>query len=233
MKKSKVITYITLSVLLIVVICTYFVTNSLDTMTIEEMPIYRYSLGYKEEINEKITLKKENSEIFFNYNNEKLLLNTSPLYFKNTTKLVLPYTTSIVNPVDSGKANKINYFSMLYQKDGCIFLESNDTLKELRDGFIYDGVDTYIFLEETIIEFNGSKYEVSPFSYIIAPYNGTMEMYLYDIDKYIIEDIENIEIVATSKKSQYQIHLQNDMLVKEEGQEQLLFKQVEKLDNLK
>ena len=152
-------------------------------------------------------------------------LDSTPVYYKNSSKVLFPETMAKVEGSNNGKMTKIERFSTLEKEEESIYLVRKKERKLLENSFLWDGSDMYFFLGNATLSVNNETYELSPFSYIIASYKNGVEIYNYQKDEYkIIESKDSIYVTTDN----YTIDTTTDVL-KYGEKEQLLLKNIDKL----
>lgn len=229
LKIGALFTLFTLITLIIVLILTFTFKKELEEEVFENHDFYQYLSGIKFDYtgNLKITKNKEITEL--NIDNYKVILDTTPLYFTNESKVLFPKTMSIVLPKASGVQYKIPYFSKIIKEDDIIYLKRGDKKTPLNNSFIYDGVDLYFFIEETTIKVGDTTIKLSPMSYIILNYFDNIQIYDYENKEYKTINI-NEDIYAES--SGYKVNLSIDAVV-HDGSSRLLIKNLDYLKKYK
>ena len=199
-KNTKVIIIISILALICVIIACFVINHyykSTKTISFDDYEVYQYFSGIKYNYTGKATLE------------DGVLTGIN----------------------DKGKNYRINYFSKLEievsNSDEMAFIDYNNKKLYIRDSFLYDGKDMYIFPYSVTVTVENRTYELSPMSYVIVNYKDSVEMYDKKTDKfYLIDEINDDVMVSTSDKK---INLSTDMIVYEDD-ERLLIKNVNKLN---
>lgn len=221
----KKIISIIVSIIAIISILLISIVNKLDTFKVES-PIYYFSFDEKLEFTD-VKIKNSKEKSVLKSEKEEVELSSVPLYYKGESKIFLAKDIGVVN-YETGQINKIEHFSNIIVRNGKSYVEYYSEEKELSTQFLYDGEDTYVFLNSTNIKIGETTITVSPLSYVKFVNGGnSMEVYSKDDDIYTLIDIidkdVNVEFVGGS-----QINLKLDILKNRKG-ELLLFKSLESL----
>lgn len=231
MKKDKIIKFIFVLIMIAVIVFGARYILNLNMTKLEDYEFYQYFGGQKVEYSGELEIQKENNGITNLKMKDKVItLDSTPIYYKDVeNKLLLPQDMAIVFPLDLGNMQKVNRFSTItYEYEiPCLTYEKNK--QSIPKTFLYDGNDTYIFLQQTSITIGDQIFELSPLSYAIVSYRQSVEIYQKSEDKYTI--LENINIGnVTAKTEDYEINLSTDALLTGE-KEQLLIKKIDVLPN--
>lgn len=148
--------------------------------------------------------------------NEKKMLSTLPIYQGKEISVLLPVSYAVVN-YEQGKLEKLNRFSTLNKKDNKYLATNGKKETLLNKHFLFDGMDTYLFLEEVIISFGDTSYKISPLSYVRIVQGEEIQIYDAQNDEYIQESIANMEVQVTLDE-QAILRLDTDVLQVKEKQ---------------
>lgn len=222
-KKDSIKTIILVLILIVIILLVSVYLTKLNSEDIVNNEFYQYFGGRKFEYTGAIKITKKGEITEISTNDVNIVLDSSPIYYKNEKRKVLfPETMLSISPDDNGKTSKIVRFSNLYENDNGIYLESQKKQNKINNSFIYDGNDLYFFIEETTIIANEKEYQISPFSYIISSYMNGVEIYDYEKDTYEVIETEDYVIAKTDS---YTINTSIDTL-KYGEKEQLLLKNI-------
>lgn len=158
---------------------------------------------------------------------EQQVLNTSPIYYVSGDAIILPYDMIYVNArnktfwrAERFKAVRVAENEVLYEKQ-----RLNDR------GFLYDGRNTYVFLEEMVLTINGKTQSVGALSCIQLYSSDTYTLYDTHSRKIQAERLYQDAVEAAGKD--YRIDLANDILYDKEQERTLLFQRSDLLEELK
>ena len=225
-KISEFLKGICLILLLIAVILGINVyLTKLNTQDTVEEQFYQYFGGVKTEYDGVMSITKKGEITELRTKEGAINLDSTPVYYKNSSKVLFPETMAKVEGSNNGKITKIEKFSTLEKEKEIIYLVRKKERKLLENSFLWDGSDMYFFLGNATLSVNNETYELSPFSYIIASYKNGVEIYNYQKDEYkIIESKDSIYVTTDN----YTIDTTTDVL-KYGEKEQLLLKNIDKL----
>ena len=233
-KNTKVIIIISILALICVIIACFVINHyykSTKTISFDDYEVYQYFSGIKYNYTGKATLE-DGILTGMNDKGKKVEINDTPIYYQSVdNECIIPVTMGLFFLNEKGRNYRINYFSKLEievsNSDEMAFIDYNNKKLYIRDSFLYDGKDMYIFPYSVTVTVENRTYELSPMSYVIVNYKDSVEMYDKKTDKfYLIDEINDDVMVSTSDKK---INLSTDMIVYEDD-ERLLIKNVNKLN---
>lgn len=166
----------------------------------------------------------EEDEVKVQKTNEVLL--PFPIYYEEKIASVYINAMAVINPIDVTN-KKINYFSMIYQKDNKLYVKEKEKEKQIKDSFLFDGEDIYVFLEDTNVTFNKKTITLSPLSYVKVIKNSIIQYYDYKKKEFKQEKIKD-DVTATLNDAKLFLH--TDVLVTKDVQV-LLYGKVDDLPN--
>lgn len=149
----------------------------------------------------------------------------SPIYLKeNKNTIIIPNDTIYCSgQIELSKKvmsfSEISYDSVLHYNK-----------VSLTGGFLFDGRNTYTFLEPMTVEINGQSYKVGRYSSITVIPNQAYCLYNTTNDQIMMEaGLSSFK----AKCKNYTIDLENDILYSKNNEKILLFTNVDVLDELK
>lgn len=219
--KIKAAAAIMASVTAIVVLSVFIVMNAgKETLGSDAYQYFNdrrfgYPAGTKLELKEnEITLKAGNSSAS---------ADTTPIYYAEKEELVTTRNMSYVNP-RTGEERYLPIFTTLYKNaDGQVCIRKNKKELVLDGGFLFDGQDTYVFLDPVTLNYAGRKYEAAPFSFAVVTMDGDTRTYLYGTEDYSVDNVLSDSIFANEEEYGYQVHLKYDTMKMTTGGDKLLF----------
>ena len=221
--KDSAIAIMLVIVLIVIIFLVVMYLEKLNTEKVVDVDFYQYFGGKKVEYTGSQQISKKGEITAISTDGIDIKLDSTPMFYKNEVKKVLfPETMLYITPMDNGKTSKVLRFSDIYELNKSIYIKNKDEKKQISNGFIYDGIDLYFFIENTTVIIDGKKYELSPFSYLISSYKNGAEIYNYEKDEYQIIESEDYVIAKTDS---YIINTSVDTL-KCNGKEQLLLRNV-------
>ena len=231
-KKYKVM----IGLLAIILICIFVLFLLLGKKKIDEYSIskednfYFYVDDQLMEYKGKATLNRDNKVTNLLIKEMKLDAVTEPIYYKNKNKVIFPNSMSIIRPTLGMKQDRINYFTTLEYDDPVVKLSNVDLDMEVSNAFIYDGGNTYFFIDDVKIEYGDQKIDLPALSYIRVGYKDYMYMYNYSTKE--MKYYEKIDDIVYAKTANYVINLSTDNLSVGDNSV-LLIKNIDKLNNIK
>jgi hypothetical protein len=153
-----------------------------------------------------------------------------PIYYAEERTLVLPCDMVYYDPRGNVGA-KMDYFTELrYDGSGGVTAARGGAARALDAGFLYDGEDTFVFLEPMRVRFNGYEIELSAMSYAEAVYDGSVTLYDRESGEFTMEAPKG-SAVCESAGGDYTVSLLSDYFEKADGSRLLLFTKPELLDS--
>ncbi len=225
--KKEVIKKLLLILLLLAIILSVSVyILKLNTEETKDEKFYQYFGGRKIEYDGAIKITKRGEITQLMCKNVNIQLDSTPVYYQEQeNKVLFPEDMAKVVPLDNGRMTKVTRFSTIYKEEESIYLQSQNKEATIEHAFLYDGGDLYFFIENVTLTVGNKTYDLSPFSYIIATYNDSVEIYNYANDEYIIIPTTDKVIVQTGD---YTIDTMIDT-IKYGEKEQLLLKNINNL----
>ncbi|MDR1329634.1 MAG: hypothetical protein LBK23_08550 [Oscillospiraceae bacterium] len=145
-----------------------------------------------------------------------------PIYRSDTRAVVLPQDMVYYDP-RAGTAVRSDYFTELrYDENGFVTAVRGGASRGLSQGFLYDGRDTYLFLEPVTLRFNGYRIELSAMSFAEAIYDGQIMLYDRESGETTFEPPQSA-VICESAAGDYTVSLLSDYLEKADGARTLLF----------
>ncbi|MGL5972260.1 MAG: hypothetical protein ACRCZK_00780 [Oscillospiraceae bacterium] len=228
MKMKKIIISITISLAIVVVLAFLFVRN-IYRLTIENADLFQYLSGNKVTYIGDVSISRDENGTILNNNGKTFAMESDPIYYRKENKFILPKDMAIVD-YKTGQMNKINHYSEIYGKDGDIYLGMNNKENIIKNSFLFDGEDTYVFLDNVNLVIGDLKYTITPFSYITFRENELAYIFVHGSDNFYDESqVEGKGIVESEEYGIY-VDLGSDS-INFNDTKQLLFKNVEQLPN--
>jgi hypothetical protein len=202
----------------------------LDNRLIKE-DLYLYDIGFRFDYPGPSRIQKTDEGMVLKNNGKELLLQTSPLFYKEEERIFLP-TVMVACLPSERKFGRVDYFTEVYRDQDGIYAQLGWQSIPLGKGFLHDGKDLYIFLDNTTVKWQDKVVRLKPFSYAIVVYNQRLEIYSAKGGECVLEDTGACKVVAEAE-SGYRIDLGTDILYRADGNEQMLFAQPSTLKELK
>ena len=212
MKKRSRNILITILALILVLLFCFFIfkarVNIEQFSTIKEEEIYYYIDDYKNSYIGKIVLdKNDNISQLLNIEDD---LNDifEPIYFQNKDVILFTNNMSIIRPTMGFKQNKLLYYTTVEKKDDNIIIKNSVTNTTIANSFIFDGINTYFFLDNVKIILGDKEIELSPLSYVRCAYKDYV--YIYDYSSKNMTTFKNVDYIVYAETDNYKINLSTD-----------------------
>ena len=179
----------------------------------------------------------EDTSIIRNLDNKTILkendtereLTSLVLYYEDTNSIILPSDMIYFDPRNN-VTSKIDQFTEITYNRG-ITAKLDDKQVSLNPGFLYDGDNYFVFLEETDVKFNGFLLSISPLSYIEAVYKNQLMIFDYETKETTMDSLSS-EIIANVPSQDYMFELLNGTLTLHDGTKSLLFTRADLLESI-
>lgn len=198
-------------------------------ITIKE-DMYQYFSGIRFDYLEKTILAKDTERTLLKNNGTETPLDSTPLYYAKKDRLILPSPMTYMNPA-TNKLARMDYFTEIYSGGGLVHAQRGTNSFPIAGGFAFDGKDTYLFLEPMKVMIKNEETIVNPLSYVTVTYNREVNLYLYGEENFVHMPLPSMGFTAVAHTG-YSINLNTDILVREDGSEQLIFNKPELLTPL-
>lgn len=220
-KKRKIpLSLILVAAGVLIVVAAVLLVVFLNTKRIEG-GVYYYDTGirYEQQGGSVIRNEDEDGVYLENSGDEKLALTSSPLYYEDEQKIFIPCDSTITLP-SKRKVARITKFTELENRQGTVFATIGRDEYEIDEGFLYDGKNTYVFLDNMTVSWNGQVVQMPSLSYAIVIYNQRIELYPYGGEP-MVEQTGRSDVTASADKG-YTIDLSAGILTNAEGFESLI-----------
>ena len=180
--------------------------------TDEKTSFYQYFAGRKVEYEGTLKINRNNNIVALDTGKQKIELTSIPVYYniEEKVKVLFPESMTIVRPLSGYKQEKTVKFATIAWDNNKneYFLKSNEYDKEIANCFLYDGVDLYFFLTETVVKIGDDEITLSPMSYIRVNVGNSLEYYDQESDTYKIMEITTEQVLAANKD--FEVNLSSD-----------------------
>lgn len=209
MAKTKIKTKLEIIVLLLIVIAgllAILLLNDAEKYKFVDSATYFVDgVDYEIPSGQFAKYDKEKSTVYIDFGKEERLYSVGlPAYYNNTKSIVLLNDMTIVTPYDNHfETNRLTYFTLL-ENDSDVSgskVSRNNNFKFVNKGFLFDGNNTYVFLEPVSLKINGNVLKLGTFSYVISCKDNYFEVYDKDTDFFEIyysNDLFESEISGTN-----------------------------------
>lgn len=180
--------------------------------------------------NPKFEINKEELVQCSDNSGNQLNVNGQPFYYEDRDIMFWPFY-GIWYPLENTRCYRIEKFSEIKYEygTGCT-TQLPDGSERVLSGFLYDNQDTYVFLENVTLSYNGESRELTPLSYVRAHGNGSMDLYLYGQEEGEIIALETEPEIRFGNGAK--IDLNGDMMFYPNGVWRMLYLVVEYIDPL-
>jgi hypothetical protein len=151
------------------------------------------------------------------------IISDEPLYVSGERKIILPADYVLVQP-KLYTMNRASALSEITMDTNAVYIKSYNDQAAFTDLFLYNGKDTYIFFDYLEIYWGEKKVGITPFSFVTTDSNGNIDIYNYENEEYVTEQIQGYQDVFVKLKDGATLNLSNDIMYCLDGQEFMLFK---------
>ena len=148
----KAITMIELGVagilLLLLVLLVYWYVDGLSAYK-PKSEVHQFISGFELEYGEDAVFRENKGDITVNDGDEKKSVVKTPLLYKGETKITIPVDMLLMVPNQGTDVYRINHFTTISENAGKITYSLDNKIAESYGGFLYDGEDLYVFLDDT------------------------------------------------------------------------------------
>jgi hypothetical protein len=218
----------------IVVVVVVFIVSRIGVYTIDE-PVYRFENGVKHQYTGTTEIKRdeENAAITLTNGGRSEVLENVPIYYEDDQRrILLPPQMVYVDPWTQRTGNTGYNAEVSIANPRTVVVSGKSV--PIGEGFIYDGENTYIFLDPMTIEYGGKTIDLPPLSYAMVYYDLRIEIYTPDGETAIVEQTGPVRVNADSKDTTdggYHVDLSMHIMRSKNG-ETLLITQPSLLDEL-
>ena len=226
----KLLIPILLMILLFVVFFVYYQISSKEVYTDIDGKFYKYVYNEKYEYDGVVTTNKKGEVVEFKSKEIEIELDSTPIYYKDKDKVILPKDMSVVMPTLSCAEYLSRGFSVITYDNNVYNLVTKDYNKNLNHYFFYDSKNLYFFIENVLLKYNGKEIKLSPFSYVVYN-NGNDSLSYYDKESDKYEVIMDVSGDVTVSSNYYTIHVDEDF-INYHGSEVLLTSGINNLNTI-
>lgn len=213
----------------------YFMLTIENFKTKEDAFYHVNGIAYEVAEGTKLSKEEDENSVII-HKEDEFDLETSfgvPLYYKERDAICLMRQMAFYKP-DQGSQfmiGKLQHFTEVELSGNAFLIKRHDALASESRGFLYDGNDTYIFLEPATVIYGKKKIQVSPLSYAVVYYDQWMQLYDYETGEYILEMDMNKSVKAVCDgETHFEIQMGHDTVAYGEN-EFLLNSAVDYYDN--
>lgn len=227
----KRILFITIPLLffIIIIVITYNIEKKNHEFVTENGNFYQYFMGTRFDYDGVLTINNASEVTDMKLNNYNLDSYSSPIYYRDSKKIILPVGMSLVTYSNGSSQNYVSYFSEISYINGNSVLTFGDKFKIINDKFLYDGDDLYLFLNDVQITYNDQILKIPAMSYVIVNYRESIEIYSYGEKNGIIIELNDTDVYAYGTNLVLNMSLDS---FQENGESILLYKKVNDLPKI-
>ncbi len=196
---------------------------TVDAKTVKpEAELYQYFLGIRFDYGQESALDiQDNGRVTITHDYGQAVTDSSPLYYQDQDRFILTAAMNFVNPYSATEAY-VPIFGEFYLENTIAYYDDLEPVEILR-GFLFDGSNTYIFLEPMTFKWGGRSQEVAAFSFATVSSSGSVILYDYGTQELSQINTGSYEVTAVNLLKTYTLSLSYDSVVMDNGSEQLLY----------
>ncbi|MDR2132610.1 MAG: hypothetical protein LBP30_04605 [Clostridiales Family XIII bacterium] len=180
---------------------------------------YHYDVGVRFEHAADAKISITNRGATLADGNKTYPLSANIVYYAGEKRALI--TTAMLAVSRDGRQGRVEYFAEAdFGGENPVLRDGDDSI-EIEGGFLFDGRDTYLFLEKGTLVVGETKLRFTPGACATVTYNANAEIYLQDAAEGISKNTEEKEVTAIMEGG-YSIDLGKDILRKD-NTELLLF----------
>lgn len=159
-------------------------------------------------------------------------METYPIVHKNSEgrKLTISENMLYTDPFYNESYSRLNYFTSVSLVDGLVVIEKDGKTDVVSGGYLFNGVNTYVFLEDATLKIGVNKVAVPALSYMVADYRQEVQLYnsvTKSCEYYYLGGMDSLVEV----EDKYTIDVGRDVYIMND-KESLIFTAVDGLDVL-
>ena len=159
-KQYKILIPVMVGVVLLVTIFFLYKEYQFDNKrNKEEVSVFQYFGGLKEEYTAIVTYNLRNSIVEIAAKDKKIEYDSVPIYYKDEDKVIFPEEMNIVFPLRGGSQFKLYKYATYYTQDDMKFIKNNTDLGNYDFFFLYDGSDVFFFPDEVMLNIDNKEYK--------------------------------------------------------------------------
>lgn len=138
-----------------------------------------------------------------------------PVYLSNDDVLMTTKDMAYYKPLDRKEFNKkslpVSSRVSYYPNDKSYTFTKNKKTYSSQNGFLYDGHNTYIFLEDMNVTYNGQTIKVPALSYVQVELNNWIQLFNYGTKEVDYVNLSGLAY-ASDLNNYYKLNLANDTI---------------------
>lgn len=200
---------------------------SVDSIVLYE-PVYKYQVTERIDYSGVTELRHDDGVTTLKNGETVLQLGAEPLYYRDRNALLLPTDMILVLP-DRPLLARMERFSVVTYAENGIALSRGDKSQMIARGFLYDGVDRYVFLTGIRLTWLDQELTLSPLSLVTVTADETLICIDHQSGEAIRLDTGACTVLAQSE-SGYEVNLTSNSITLADGTNALLFTRADILD---
>lgn len=163
---------------LVAVVClagSYF--HSVEKKTVKD-PLYVYVGGIRTDYPDGCKFRHKDNTMYVVNGKDSQVLPDVMFYYADKDAVFLQ-ESMIWNQKSPADQKRLDYFGEVSLENGVVQLESGSARIQNPGGFLYNGKNEYLLLEDAVLEWGDGKRDLSPLSSVTAEYGETLEIYDY------------------------------------------------------
>lgn len=197
-------------ILIIFIVVMLFFRKNIDTYENKNQNLYIYREGIKMFYNGELRIKNGNEIENLIIEKQEVYAEHEPFYYEKEDKMLLPKATVIVFPYYNARQFQLPIYTVVDNTNINRHIVYKDVNAQIDNCFIFDGKDTYYFIDPVEVQVDNDKYNLSGLSYINTDTDGNL--ILMDYKSESMTKIEKFNrVIATI--GIYEIDLLNDKVV--------------------
>lgn len=137
-----------------------------------------------------------------------------PCYFNDSKKVVLTKDSAILRPSNGNViSNRLSYFTEIEtDSDGLVKVRRDTNEGSEMGGIIFDGENSYFFLEDEYLEIKNRRISLPAYSYAFVQKDNYVEYFNYQTGEVKMEGIDGISVYLRDLNDSYRINLSTDVV---------------------
>ncbi len=217
-KRDLILTAGIMVVAVLVIILTLQFRRNVDTVVMDN-GAYQYFGEQKLSYTGKTKIHYEDGKAVLTDSTGEHTIDSKPLY-ADDKDLVLPVTYAWYD-ISSGKIYRLEHFSKVVIEENQVVLKDGNKKRTGARGFVYDGQNTYLFLEQVEITVGDHRVNLPPMSYVVSQYGSSLQYYAAGTGKSVVIQTADADQLAKFTNGDT-LNLGTDTLNKANGSWQLL-----------
>ena len=223
--KQKYKIFIPVMVVLVLLVTVYFLYREYrydNYKNKEEVSVYQYFGGIKNEYTAIITSNLKGVIVDISPKDKKIEYSSIPIYYSDKDIVVFPEEMNIVFPLKNASQYKLYKYSIYERIDNSHLITNGIDSGYFSYFFLFDGDGLYFFPDEVTLNIDGKEYKkLSPMSYVSYVGGYTVKYYDKESDTSELLEIYGKKITISSERINININESYFMVFNDKN---LLFK---------